>query len=140
LVRNCAVGGGFAQLAAVPTDMQVLVVETDQTILAQIVAALESSGFVVTAAAEFEHAIRLLNDNTYQGLVTAHRLGSHNGLHLVLRARHERPETIAVLTCAAPDPFLQEEAALFGAVCSVAPWNDPSILSSALRAAGVEPA
>jgi DNA-binding response OmpR family regulator len=127
-------------LAAVLSDVRVLVVETDQAILAQIGAALESSGFVVTAVAEFEHAIRLLNANTYQGLVTAHRLGSHNGLHLVLRARYQRPETIAVLTCTAPDPILQQEAASFGAVCSVAPWNDPSILCSALRAAGVEPA
>jgi len=94
----------------------------------------------VTAVAEFEQAVQLLKDNAYQGLVTAHRLGSHNGLHLVLRARHERPDTIAVLTCAAPDPILQQEAASFGAVCSVAPWNDPSLLCSALRSAGVEPA
>jgi DNA-binding NtrC family response regulator len=122
------------------SEVRVLVVETDQAILAQIGAALESNGFAVTAAAEFEHAVRLLHDNTYQGLVTAHRLGSHNGLHLVLRARHLRPGTIAVLTCAAPDPFLQHEAASFGAVCSVAPWDDPSMLCSALRAAGVEPA
>ena len=122
------------------SDARVLVVETDQAILARIAAALESNGFVVTAVAGFEQAIRLLSNNTYQGLVTAHRLDSHNGLHLVLRARHQRPETIAVLTCAVPDPLLQQEAASFGAVCLVAPWNDLSILCSALRAAGIEPA
>jgi hypothetical protein len=59
-------------------------------------------------------------------------------LHLVLRARHHRPDTIAVLTCTAPDPLLQQEAAAFGAVCSVAPWDDPSVLCSALRAVGIE--
>lgn len=127
-------------MTAVLSDPRILVVETDQVILAQMVAALESNGFVVTAVNEFEQAVRLLNDHTYHGLVTAHRLGTHNGLHLVLRARHHRPETIAVLTCTALDPYLQQEAATFGAVCSVAPWADPSILCSALRAAGVEPA
>jgi DNA-binding response OmpR family regulator len=127
-------------VAAVLSEVRVLVVEADQAILAQIGSALESNGFAVTAVADFEQAVRLLKDNSYQGLVTAHRLGSHNGLHLVLRARYQRPETIAVLMCSAPDPILQQEAASFGAVCSVAPWVDPSVLCSTLRSAGVEPA
>ena len=119
---------------------KILVVDTERANLAQLTASLELNGFAVTAVAEFEQAVRLLNDHSYQGLVTAHRLGSHNGLHLVLRARHQRPDTIAVLTSAAPDPVLQQEAAAFGAVCAIAPWIDPTCLYSALRAVGVEPA
>lgn len=52
----------------------------------------------------------------------------------------ERPGMIAVVTTPAPDPVLEGEAAAFGAVCSVAPWNDPLHLITTLRSVGVQPA
>ena len=118
---------------------RVLVVDADRANLAIVGAALESQGFAVTAVPEFEQAVRLLKEHHFKGLVTAHRLGSHNGLHLVLRARLERPDTVAVLTCTVADPLLQQEAASFGALCTVAPWENPALLCTALSAVAVEP-
>ena len=115
------------------SDSPTLVVDTDRAILALLSSALESLGFAVTAVPEFDQAVELLKDHAFTGLVVAHRLGAHNGLHLVLRARHDRPAMTVIVTTPADDPILQEEAAAFGAVCLVAPWNDPSTLALALR-------
>ena len=116
-----------------------LVVDADRENLEVVGAALEAHGFAVTAVPEFEQAVHLLKEHSFKGLVTAHRLGSHNGLHLVLRARFERPDTITVLTCAVADPLLQQEAASFGALCTVAPWENPALLCSALSSTVAEP-
>ena len=112
---------------------RVLVVDTDRAVLALLSHALEALGFAVTAVTGFDQAVERLHGHTFGALVVAHRLGSHNGLHLVLRARHERPDMTVLVTSATPDPILQDEAAAFGAICLVAPWNDPSALSLAFR-------
>lgn len=82
----------------------------------------------------------MLKSHEFHGLVTAHHLDAHNGLHLVLRGLAARPDLVAVVTTPAPDPILEGEAAAFGAVCSVAPWNDPAQLVATLRSSGVQPA
>ncbi len=101
---------------------------------------LSSSGYEVTLAADFDEAASMLRGHTFDAVVTAHRLGSHNGLHLVLRARVDRPSVVAVVTSTVVDSQLEAEAEVFGAVYLVAPWQDAARLLEALRPAQAKPA
>ncbi len=115
---------------------QILLVNPERS-LAEL---LSSIGFKVTLAADFAQATSVLRAQTFHALVTAHRLGSYNGLHLVLRARVHRPEVLAVVTSTVPDPQLEAEAGVFGAVYLVAPWQNTAKLLEVLRAPGTKPA
>jgi DNA-binding response OmpR family regulator len=121
-------------------SLQILLVNPELSLAAPLGPLLSSSGFEVTLAADFDQASSVLRGHTFHALVTAHRLGSHNGLHLVLRARVDRPGVVAVVTSTVPDPQLEAEAAVFGAVCLVAPWHDAARLLEVLRAPGIQPA
>lgn len=114
--------------------LRVLLVESNRAQLALLSAPLAAAGLDVTPVHDFEAAVAMLKAHDFDGLVTAHHLETHNGLHLVLRGMSARPGMIAVVTTPAPDPVLEGEAAIFGAVCAVAPWNDPAALISTLRA------
>jgi hypothetical protein len=68
-----------------------------------------------------------LKAEAFDALVTAERLGSHNGLHLVIRGRATR-RLAAVVTCTESDPVLAADARELGATCLVAPWLAPADL------------
>ena len=70
--------------------LQVLVVDSDRDALAVMAASLEASGFAPTLADDFEAATAQLRTGSFPFLITAERLGAHNGLHLVLRAKANR--------------------------------------------------
>lgn len=118
--------------------LRVLLVESNRAQLSLLSAPLRAAGLDVTPVHDFEAAVALLKADVFDGLVTAHHLESHNGLHLVLRGLSGRPGMIAVVTTPAPDAVLEGEAAAFGAVCAVAPWNNPAALISVLRSAGIQ--
>jgi DNA-binding NtrC family response regulator len=111
---------------------EILIVDTDRDALAAMATALQAAGYRPTLADDFEDATALLKSHTFEVLLTAHRLGAHNGLHLVLRARAERSMVGAMVTTTTADPVLEAEANAFGALCLVAPWQRPDQLLSAL--------
>jgi DNA-binding response OmpR family regulator len=120
--------------------LSVLVVNPDRDHLAIMAASLKASGYDPTLTDDFEDATALLKAGGFAILVTAERLGAHNGLHLVLRARATHPTAGAVVTMSKPDRVLEAEASLFGAICVVAPWDHPVALVAALvSAASVQP-
>ena len=119
---------------------QILLVNPERPLTESLVPLLSSCGFEVTLAVDFNEAAGVLRGQVFQAVVTAHRLGSHNGLHLVLRARVYRPSVLAVVTSNVRDPQLEAEAGLFGAVCLVAPWLDAARLLDVLRAPSPQPA
>jgi DNA-binding response OmpR family regulator len=119
---------------------QILLVNPEGPLTAALAPLLTSGGFEVTLAADFNEATSMLRGHKFHAVVTAHRLGPHNGLHLVLRARTHRPAVLAVVTSAVRDAYLEAEARLFGAVYLVAPWLDAARLLEVLRAAGTLPA
>jgi CheY-like chemotaxis protein len=119
---------------------QILLVNPEPAFAESLVPLLASNGFEVTLAADFGEAAGALRGHTFDALLTAHRLGAHNGLHLVLRARVNRPAVLAVVTSTVPDPQLEAEAGVFGAVYLVAPWHDSARLLEVLSAADAEPA
>jgi DNA-binding response OmpR family regulator len=118
----------------------ILIIETDRDRLALMLPPVKAAGFAVTLADNFEDALALLKSHNFHAVVTAHHLGAHNGLHLVLRARSERAEVIAAVTTPEYDPVLEREAATFEALALVAPWLDAAALISVLKASGVQPA
>src|SRR5438105_14229525 len=111
-------------------SFSILLVNPDRDRLATMAASLTTSGYEVTLTDDFEDATALLKAGGFALLVTAERLGAHNGLHLVLRARASRPMLGAVVTMTKPDQVLEAEASLFGAICVVSPWDDPAALVS----------
>jgi ActR/RegA family two-component response regulator len=116
--------------------LQVLVVDSDREALAIMAASLEASGFAPTLADDFEVATAQLRTGSFPYLITAERLGAHNGLHLVLRAKANRAAIGAVVTTTKADPVLEAEAGMFGALCVIAPWDHPTDLIAALARLG----
>jgi len=117
----------------------ILLVESEPARLDSLSRALNGGGFEVTATNTFDAAIAALRQRSFDGVVTAHHLGTHNGVHVVLRVNNDRPGAMAVVTTATPDPILEREAAAFGAVTIVAPWRDTSPLLVLLKSLGVAP-
>ena len=113
-----------------PTRRTVLVVYADATDRAQTVDLLEASGYDVIAAANFEEAKQLLASEDPDLLITDLRLGSYNGLHLVLRSRTDHPAMAALVTSRFPDPVLEAEAAREHARFILRPIADHELLEA----------
>ena len=113
-----------------PTRRTVLVVYADAADRAQTVDLLEASGYDVMAAANFEQAKQLLASEDPDLLITDLRLGSYNGLHLVLRSRTDHPAMAALVTSRFPDPVLEAEAAREHARFIVRPIADHELLEA----------
>jgi DNA-binding response OmpR family regulator len=112
-------------------NQPVLLVNPDRDNLAIMAAFLRASGYDPTLTDDFEDATALLKAGGFAMLITAERLGAHNGLHLVVRARAGSMMGV-VVTILQPDPIVEAEATIFGAVCVVSPWEYPADLLDAL--------
>ena len=91
---------------------------------------LENAGYTVASAANFEEAKQLLACQAPDVLITDLRLGSYNGLHLVLRSRADHPEMAAFVTSATPDPVLEAEAQREQARFLLRPISDADLLDA----------
>ena len=116
---------------------EILIVDPDRTIPGRLVTPVQAAGFGVALADDFACAVEMVRAHKFYAIVTAQRLGAHNGLHVVMRARRENPAVIAIVTSPLPDPVLEREAALFDAVTVVAPWLDPGPLLLAISPTGL---
>ena len=94
---------------------RVLVVDTDPASRAAMDRMLRTAGNMVTSVAEFEAAEERLVYAPPDVLITAVKLGTHNGIHLVLRAQSDHPHTQAIVLHTDDDPVLEEEATSAGA-------------------------
>jgi DNA-binding response OmpR family regulator len=117
---------------------EVLLVEPDHAIVDRLINPIQAAGFQVVHADQFVDAVVLLRARTFVAVITAHRLGTHNGLHVLLRARREQADIITIVTCPADDTVLCREAAMFGATAIIAPWDNPVPLVQALGSPGVQ--
>ena len=111
-----------------------LAVHPDPAALAALENALRREGYEVTTAGDFEAGSRHLSLGTFDALVTAHRLGEYNGLHLLARAHLAMAATAAVVISHAPEAHLADEAAALGGIAIETPADDPSSAMTALRA------
>jgi DNA-binding response OmpR family regulator len=119
---------------------RILLVETDSAVVAQLLAALQTEGYAVTVSDSFEAAVAVLRTQTFHAVLAAHHLGAHNGLHLIVRARFDRPDVMGIVMSPAPDAVLDGEANALGALSVASPWKAPAGLLLLLHPAGSQPA
>ena len=108
----------------------VLVVYADPEDRERTVVLLEAAGYQVAAASNFEEAKQFLASEAPDVLITDLRLGSYNGLHLVLRSRTDHPEMAALVTSRFPDPVLEAEAEREHARFLLRPIADDALLDA----------
>ncbi|HXE80776.1 MAG TPA: hypothetical protein VNK41_08510 [Vicinamibacterales bacterium] len=94
---------------------------------------LSAAGFDVTASRTFESAKSLLASGDYRLLITALRLGSYNGIHLVVRARARTPDIAAIVTALSDDLVLRTDAERLGATYVVLPVPLRELLAAIVR-------
>jgi CheY-like chemotaxis protein len=108
----------------------VLVVYADPDDRERTVVLLEAAGYQVAAASNFEEAKQFLASKAPDVLITDLRLGSYNGLHLVLRSRTDHPDMAALVTSRFPDPVLEAEAEREHARFLLRPIADAELLDA----------
>jgi CheY-like chemotaxis protein len=121
------------------TRRLVLLVYADPADRTSTVLLLESAGYQVASAGNFEEAKQLLAREAPDVLITDLRLGPYNGLHLVLRSRTDHPDMAALVTSHFPDPVLQAEAERGQARFLVRPIADDDLLEAISTSIGTPP-
>ena len=113
--------------------MKVLVVDADPECVRALAAAIRALGGEPLEATSFEEAKRLWIAEHPPMLIADVRLGQFNGLQLLLRAKADRPDLVAVITCASDDKVLEAETRRFGGTFFVKPVTPDEICATLLR-------
>lgn len=100
---------------------KVLVVDSDPKNVRELGAALRNRGYQPLEATSFEAAKKVWIAEKPPMLIVDIRLGQFNGLHLLLRAKADRPDVSVVVTCAFADTVLEAETRRFGGTFLVKP-------------------
>jgi two-component system response regulator RegA len=108
---------------------KVLIVDPDVRVLHQLTAVLHDR-YQIHEATTFPAARGLWNMEFPDVLIADVRLGEFNGLQLLMRAREERPDLIAVITCAFPDRVLEAETRRLGGTFLVKPVPPQQVLAT----------
>jgi DNA-binding response OmpR family regulator len=108
----------------------VLLVDTDLRVMHSYATALREAGFAVLEAVSFEDGRRLWRSTWPDVLVVDVRLGQFNGLQLLMRARADRADVHAIITCPFPDAVLEAETRRFGATFLTKPLHPWQIVEA----------
>ena len=108
----------------------IVLVEDDRSLLRAWETLLSQAGHHVRAAASFEEARQQLVRQIPDLLITDIRLGSFNGLQLVLRAKTVAPDLPALVVTGFHDPVLRREATTIGAVYLEKPLDGGALLKA----------
>ena len=114
----------------------VLVVSSDPADRLGTALLLETAGYRVLSAGNFDEAKHLLAIESPDMLITDLRLGPYNGLHLVLRSRTDHPEMAALVTSRVPDAVLEAEALRQCAGFLLLPASDDELLDAVIASLG----
>jgi DNA-binding response OmpR family regulator len=106
----------------------ILLVATDKVVLHRTEDLLSEAGYLVAAVNTFGRAKVLLDSVSPDLLIADVRLESFNGLHLAVRSRIDHPLLPVLITHAAPDAVLENEATRQGATFVVKPLENPEFL------------
>ena len=107
-----------------------LVVDTDTGSVRALASLLRGRGYSVLEATSFLDGRRLWDAEHPEVLVADIRLGAFNGLQLLIRAREDRPDLVAVITSPVPDTVLADEARRFGGTFFVKPVQPERMLEA----------
>jgi CheY-like chemotaxis protein len=94
---------------------RIIVLDDDEHALSGIVELLRDAGHLVTAAATYDAAKRLLALGSYDLLVTDIRLRGFNGLNLVRYCRQDHPDMGVIIITGYDEPMIEVEAGRYGA-------------------------
>ncbi len=111
---------------------RVLVVDGDAQPVRLLANELRRWGCEPLEATTFEEAKRLWTAERPPLIVIDVCLGQFNGLQLLLRAKADRPDVKAVITCAFADKVLESETQRFGGTFLVKPFT-PVQVATGLR-------
>ena len=112
------------------SQRMVLVVYADPVDRRGTALLLESAGYRVVSAGNFEQAKQVLASEEPDMLMTDLRLGPYNGIHLVLRSRTDHPNMAALVTSRVPDAVLEAEALRQSAGFLLLPASDEEVLDA----------
>jgi CheY-like chemotaxis protein len=112
---------------------RILVLDDDEHALAGIVEMLRDVGYVVTGAATYDAAKRLLALGSYDLLITDVRLRGFNGLHLVRQSHQDSPEMATIIITGYDEPMIEIEAGRYGAEFVRKPLRAPEFLKTVTR-------
>ena len=121
-------------MAASTPGKCVLLVDDDRALLRLVETWLTAGGYNVVACDSFRDAKHQLALSPPDLLLTDVRLGAFNGLQLVIFAKAQRPETIAIVITAFDDSTLRKEAEQAGALYVMKPFTSEGLLASLAQA------
>jgi len=100
---------------------QIFVVSSDNADLTAMLGVLAGAGYSATGATTFEEAQRRLVSESPDLVIADERLGAFNGLHVLLTARAERPNTCGIVTTPVENRGLEADARSLNVQCMVKP-------------------
>jgi DNA-binding response OmpR family regulator len=109
-----------------PRQGEIALIVSRERAAAELTAALAAVGYVVVEVPSFVAARHRLCPEL-RLLITDLRLGDYNGLHLILVAKHQRPDLLAIAVAETPDDVLQREAELMEATFIVRPERESDL-------------
>ena len=109
---------------------RVLIVDDDEALLQLLTGWVRDAGHEVVPFSSFETAKTYLATARPDVMISDVRLGAFNGLQLVVFAKLQRPEMIAIVSTGYDDPVLREEASKTGAAYLVKPFTAGQLLHS----------
>ena len=115
---------------------RILVLDDDEHALTGIVELLRDAGHVVTGAATYDAAKRLLALGSSDLLVADVHLRGFNGLHLVQQCRRDYPDMATMIITGFDEPFMEAEAVRYGAAFvrkPIQPAEFPGAVAAILR-------
>ena len=120
--------------------MSDILVVTEDVDAIEMLSILSDAGHHTTIASTFEEAKRALAAHAPDLVIADGRLGAFNGLHVILRARAERPNVRAIVTTRVEDNGLRADARSLNIECMVIPqtaneWLGPISRTLAASAA-----
>jgi CheY-like chemotaxis protein len=110
----------------------ILVVDDYPPSIPDLADALTSSGLTTITADGFAEALKVLAGLEPDLLISSVRLGSYNGLHLVMRARALYPNAAAILI-GPSDPMLARDARALGAAAYLATQSPDPVVFEAMK-------
>ena len=126
--------GGHSPGPAPKLPFRILVLDDDEHTLAGLVELLRDAGYLVTAAATYDAAKRLLNLGNYDLLIADVRLRGFNGLHLIRQCHAEHPEMALMIITGYDEPMIEIEAGRYGAELVRKPVKPAEFLDAVSRA------
>lgn len=108
----------------------VLIVDPDAAARQTLVECFKATRYRTVAAEGFASALQLIESTRPDVLITAVRLGSHNGLHLVVRGRTLDRRMAALVIDPSEDPVLEHESLDLGATYVTQPINRDQLLQA----------